>query len=78
MLVRLFGAVVRGLERVATGEDEAIYRHEYVDGSLTSRKRIQVATVAMANKMARTARTVLTKEEAYRTPLLPQTPPRLK
>jgi hypothetical protein len=27
----------------------------------------------MANKMARTARTVLTKEEAYRPPLLPQT-----
>jgi hypothetical protein len=69
------GQVVRGgrsgLEGVA--EDEAIYRHEYVDGSLTSRKRIQVATVATANKMARMARTVLTKEEAYRPPLLPET-----
>jgi hypothetical protein len=45
------GQVVRGgrsdLEGVA--EDEAIYRHEYVDGSLTSRKRIQVVTVATAN-----------------------------
>ena len=40
---------------------------------LTSRKRIQVATVAMANKMARMAWAVLTKEEAYRPPLLPQT-----
>jgi hypothetical protein len=27
----------------------------------------------MANKMARMARAVLTKEEAYRPPLLPQT-----
>src|ERR1039458_5582378 len=40
---------------------------------LTSRKRIQVATVAMANKMARMAWAVLSKGEAYRPPLLPQT-----
>jgi transposase len=40
---------------------------------LTSRKRTQVATVALANKMARMAWAVLTKGEAYRPPLLPQT-----
>ena len=40
---------------------------------LTSRKRTQVATVAMANKMARMAWAVLAKGEAYRPPLLPQT-----
>ena len=40
---------------------------------LTSRKRIHVATVAMANKMARMAWAVLAKGEAYRPPLLPQT-----
>jgi transposase len=39
---------------------------------LTSRKRAQVATVALANKMARMAWAVLTKGEAYRPPLLPQ------
>jgi transposase len=39
---------------------------------LTSRKRIQVATVAMANKMARMVWAVLAKGEAYRPPLLPQ------
>jgi transposase len=40
--------------------------------NLTSRKRTQVATVALANKMARMAWAVLFKEEAYRPPLLPQ------
>jgi transposase len=39
---------------------------------LTSRKRIHVATVAMANKMARMVWAVLSKGEAYRPPLLPQ------
>jgi hypothetical protein len=37
---------------------------------LTARKRKQVATVAMANKMARMVWAVLTKGEAYRPPLL--------
>ena len=37
---------------------------------LTSRKRIQVAAVALANKMARMVWAVLTKGEAYRPPLL--------
>jgi hypothetical protein len=41
-------------------------------GRLTTRKRIQVATVALANKMARMVWAVLTKGEAYRPPLLPQ------
>jgi transposase len=41
--------------------------------SLTARKRKQVATVALANKMARMAWAVLFKGEAYRPPLLPQT-----
>jgi len=36
---------------------------------LTSRKRIQVATVAMANKMARMVWAVLSEGEAYRPPL---------
>ena len=40
---------------------------------LTSRKRIQVATVALANKMARMVWAVLSKGEEYRPPLLPQT-----
>jgi transposase len=40
--------------------------------NLTSRKRAQVATVALANKMARMAWAVLTKEEAYRPPQLPE------
>jgi transposase len=40
---------------------------------LTSRKRTQVATVALANKMARIAWAVLNTGEAYRAPLLPQT-----
>jgi transposase len=40
---------------------------------LTSRKRTQVATVALANKMARMAWAVLTKGEAYRPPLVVQT-----
>jgi transposase len=40
---------------------------------LTSRKRIQVATVAMANKMARMVWAVLSKGEAYRPPLLLET-----
>ena len=39
---------------------------------LTSRKRTQVATVALANKMARMTWAVLTKGEAYRPPLLTQ------
>jgi transposase len=39
---------------------------------LTTRKRIQVAAVAMANKMARMAWAVLSKGEAYRPPSLPQ------
>jgi transposase len=39
---------------------------------LVSRKRKQVATVALANKMARMAWAVLFKGEAYRPPLLPQ------
>ena len=37
---------------------------------LTSRKRIQVAAVALANKMARMVWAVLSKGEAYRPPLL--------
>ena len=40
---------------------------------LTSRKRKQVATVAMANKMARMVWAVLSKGEAYRPALLAQT-----
>src|ERR1700744_59359 len=36
---------------------------------LTSRKRIQVAAVALANKMARMVWAVLSKGEAYRPPL---------
>jgi len=40
---------------------------------LTSRKRTQVATVALANKMARMVWAVLSKGEAYRPPLLPET-----
>src|ERR1017187_6591737 len=39
---------------------------------LASRKRKQVATVAMANKMARMVWAVLSKGEAYRPPLLAQ------
>jgi hypothetical protein len=35
-------------------------------GQLTSRKRIQVAAVALANKMARMVWAVLSKGEAYR------------
>ena len=41
--------------------------------NLVSRKRPQVATVALANKMARMAWALLFKEEVYRPPLLPQT-----
>jgi len=41
--------------------------------NLVSRKRPQVATVALANKMARMAWAVLTKGEAYRPPLVAQT-----
>jgi transposase len=40
---------------------------------LASRKRIQVAAVALANKMARMVWAVLTKGEAYRPPLLIET-----
>ena len=40
--------------------------------NLTTRKRPQVATVALANKMARMARAVLYKGEAYRPPTAPQ------
>jgi transposase len=40
--------------------------------NLTSRKRIHVAAVALANKMARIAWAVLTKGEPYRIPSLPQ------
>jgi transposase len=40
---------------------------------LTSRKRIQVAAVALANKMARMVWAVLSKGEAYRPPLLLET-----
>ena len=40
--------------------------------SLTSRKRKQVATVALANKMARMAWAVLFRGEAYRPPTAPQ------
>jgi transposase len=40
--------------------------------NLTSRKRPQVATVALANKMARIAWAVLFKGEAYRPPSAPQ------
>ncbi len=40
--------------------------------NLTSRKRKQVATVALANKMARMAWAVLYKGEAYRPPTVPQ------
>jgi transposase len=39
---------------------------------LTARKRTQVATVALANKMARMAWAALFKGEAYRPPSLPQ------
>ena len=39
---------------------------------LTTRKRIQVAAVAMANKMARMVWAVLSKGEAYRPPSFPQ------
>lgn len=41
--------------------------------NLVSRKRPQVATVALANKMARMAWAVLFKAEPYRPPLSPQT-----
>ena len=40
--------------------------------SLIARKRKQVATVALANKMARMVWAVLFKGEAYRPPLVPQ------
>jgi transposase len=40
---------------------------------LTSRERIQVAAVALANKMARMVWAVLSKGEAYRPPLLIET-----
>jgi transposase len=40
--------------------------------NLTSRKRKQVATVALANKMARMAWAVLFKGEAYRPPTAAQ------
>ena len=40
---------------------------------LISRKRIQVAAVALANKMARMVWAVLTKGEVYRPPLLIET-----
>jgi transposase len=40
---------------------------------LTSRKRIQVTAVALANKMARMVWAVLYKGEAYRPPLSAQT-----
>jgi hypothetical protein len=40
--------------------------------SLSARKRKQVATVAVANKMARMVWAVLCKGEAYRPPLVPQ------
>ena len=40
---------------------------------LTSRKRPRVATLALANKMARMAWVVLFKGEAYRPQLVPQT-----
>src|SRR5271154_2188717 len=39
---------------------------------LTTRKRIQVAAVALANKLARMVWAVLYKGESYRPPLLPQ------
>ena len=39
---------------------------------LTTRKRMQVAAVALANKLARMVWAVLYKGEAYRPPLLPQ------
>jgi transposase len=41
--------------------------------NLASRKRPQVATVALANKMARMVWAVLYKGEAYRPPQLRQT-----
>jgi transposase len=40
--------------------------------NLTARKRPQVATVALANKMARMAWVLLAKGEAYRPPTAPQ------
>jgi transposase len=40
---------------------------------LSARKRKQVATVALANKMARMVWAILSKGEAYRPPLSPQT-----
>lgn len=43
-------------------------------GQLTSRKRIQVAAVELANKMARMVWAVLSKGEAYRPPLLIELP----
>ena len=54
-------------------KNQAIFRLEYVAAvDLTSRKRKQVATVALANKMARMAWAVLFKGEAYRPPTVPQ------
>ena len=41
--------------------------------SLTARKRKQVATVALPNKMSRMAWAVLFKGEAFRPPLVAQT-----
>ena len=41
--------------------------------NLAARKRKQVATVALANKMARMVWAVLFKGKAYRPPLLPET-----
>jgi transposase len=40
--------------------------------NLTSRKRPQVATVALANRMARIAWAVLFKGKAYHLPTVPQ------
>jgi transposase len=39
---------------------------------LTTRKRIQVAAVALANKLARMVWAVLAKGQAYRPPVLAQ------
>ena len=55
----------------AAAENEAIFGPEYVAGQSHIAHAPNVATVALANKMARMAWAVLFKGEAYRPPLLP-------
>ena len=54
-------------------ENETIFRSECVAGQSGIRKRKQVATVALENKMARMVWAVLCKGDVYRPPLLVQT-----